>query len=237
MNDLVQIETLGSLIKEEMLQTVEHNIVQNTFVLESQEPFPGYLGKNLPSEKKPESFYIVISKKQSIEATLRLTQNLCSYFNFKIDACPAEILLSNHTYDCIRLRGMMTYNNIADIQRSYSDAGFSLSKKRNIHAPGIIKINKVFCLEKIADHVYKDVEDLLTYYLTAPFQLDWNLFREVTINVKNNLDNSNFDAAMGFIYQKRILDFIRLYLKNPDVNRLQNIRNKYLEEIHKIRTI
>jgi hypothetical protein len=43
-----EIESIGVLLKEETLQTVEHYVLENTLVLESIEPFPGYHGQNMP---------------------------------------------------------------------------------------------------------------------------------------------------------------------------------------------
>jgi hypothetical protein len=57
----------------------------------------------------------------------------------------------------------------------------------------------------------------------------------VTRNIKNNLDNSNFDCASGFIYFKELMEFVRIYGLNADIVRLRIIRQKYLDEIAKIR--
>ncbi|NJM14560.1 MAG: hypothetical protein HC896_03515 [Bacteroidales bacterium] len=54
-----QIVTIGNLAKEETLSTIDHKIVQNTLVLESEAPFPGYHGANLPSETKPGMIFLL----------------------------------------------------------------------------------------------------------------------------------------------------------------------------------
>jgi len=76
-------------------------------------------------------------------------------------------------------------------------------------------VDKVFSLERLQDYFYRDLDDELTYYIEIPFHFNWNLFKKVTFNVKNNLDNSNFDAALAFVYLKNIVEFIRIYAKNP----------------------
>ena len=232
-----RIETLGSLFKEEVLQNVEHHILPNTFVLESLEPFPGYHGENLPSEAKPEVLYLGLSKKHDIEEIFRVSQSLHGYLKLKFDATPGELFLHNTRYSCIRLRGMRSYSDIANIQGCYLDSGFAFMKAHKLKDSGLIRIDKVFSMEGMAEHVYRDLDDDLTFYIDIPYHFNWNLFRQVTLNVKNNLDNRNFDAALGFIYHKNILDLIRIYTKNPDVNRLLQIREKYLEEIRKIQEL
>ena len=237
MNPADKIETLGSLFKEEVLQTLEHHILPNTLVFESLEPFPGYHGENLPTEAKPEVIYLVLSKKLEIEEIFRVSQHLCSYFKLHFDATPGELTLHNTRYSCIRIRGMKSYSGIADIQGCYQDAGFAFMKPHFIKDTGLIRIDKVFSMEVMASHLYRDLENDLTFYIDIPYHFDWNLFRQVTFNVKNNLDNRNFDAALSFIYHKHILDLVRIYTKNPDVGRLQQIREKYIEEIRKIQEL
>ncbi len=107
-------------------------------------------------------------------------------------------------------------------------------KKRKINDPGLIRINKVFCLERLSPDIFKDLEHEHTFYVSVPVHLNWTLFKKVTEKVKNNIVNSNFDCASGFIYQKTILELVRIYTHNTDVNRFQTIRNKYLEEIDRI---
>jgi hypothetical protein len=45
------------------------------------------------------------------------------------------------------------------------------------------------------------------------------------------MDNTNFDAALGYFYMREIVDFIRIYVANYDMEKLHQIRKKYLEEI------
>jgi hypothetical protein len=229
------IESMGYLLKEEALQTVEHHIQQNTLVLENLEPFPGYHGENLPLDMKPDSIFLITDRQYSAESIFRLSAQMCSYANIHFDACPAEIFVQNIQLYGIRIKGLNNYSLISDIQRCYLDHEIGFMKKRKINDPGLIRINKVFCFERLAPDIFKDLEDEHTFYVSIPSHLNWSLFRKVTENVKNNIANSNFDCASGFVYLKTILELVRIYTHSTDVNRLQIIRSKYLEEIEKIR--
>jgi hypothetical protein len=149
------------------------------------------------------------------------------------DACPAEISIYNSAYFGIRIKGLISYTGIADIQGCYMDQGLSFLKFKKIKSSGLMKIEKIFRLERIDDFIYKDREDALTYYLIIPYVFNWNLFKKVTSNITNNLENRNFDAAVGFVYLKEMMDFVRIYAKT-DISRLRIIREKYLEEISHI---
>jgi hypothetical protein len=234
MNAISCIESLGNIIKEETLQSVTFNVIQNTLVLENCEPFPGYHGENLPFESAPETVFLMTPKVCHTETIFRLSSQICKYHNLSFDACPVEITIFNNLYYGIRIRGLKSYTVIADIQGCYMDQGFTFLKYKKIRSSGLIKVEKIFRLEKIDDQIYKDQEDTLTYYLKIPYEFNWNLFKKVTANIKNNLENRNFDAAIGFVYLKEIMDFVRIYAAT-DVSRLKIIRKKYLEEIAHIR--
>jgi len=230
-----QIESIGVLLKEETLQTVEHYVLENTLVLESIEPFPGYHGENQPTGTRPESLFLITDKAYPAERIFRVSQHLCCYQNFPIDATPVEISILNSTLNGIRIRGLNNYSLIAEIQGCYIDKEVRFMKMKTINAPGVMKITKIFLLERMDNHIFRDLEDANTYYVTVPYHFSWNLFRKVTLIIKNNLDNSNFDCASGYIYLKDMMEFVRIYVHNPDIERLKLIREKYLEEIAKIR--
>ncbi len=225
---------MGILIKEETLQTVDHYIMQNTLVLESLEPFPGYHGDIPPSVSKPDSLFLITDKLYPVEDIFRISQHLCAYQHIHIDGCPVDIFINNTSLTGIRIKGITSYSMISELQGCYIDKGICFMKGKNLNAPGLIRINKVFFLESMEEDIYKDLDDDLIYYITLPYHFNWNLFKTVTLNVKNNLDYSNFDCALGFIYLKRIAEFVRIYGKHIDIKRLEQIRNKYLEETRKI---
>jgi len=229
-----QLETLGVLHKEESLQTVEHDVLNNTFVLESLEPFPGYHGENIPIESKPGFVFLITQNPYPIDRILRISQHYCGYHQLQFDVSPAEIFIYNSTLNAIRIKDLNDYALIADIQGCFIDQGIKFLKKRRISAQGLIRVDKVFRLERLQDYFYRDLDDEQTYYIEIPYHFNWNLFKKVTFSVKNNLDNSNFDAALAFVYLSNIVEFIRIYAKNPSLSRLQGIRDKYLEEIVRI---
>ncbi len=229
------IESLGVLLKEETLQTVENHILENTLVLESIEPYPGYHGENMPTARNPESLFLITEKPWPDDVIFRVSQHLCCLPELAVGATPVEISLMNHNLNGIRLRGLSDYSVISEIQQCYVDKQIRFMKFRHINSPALMKIIKIFHLDVLEDNIYVDREDENTYYLSIPYHFKWEKFRNVTAIVKSNLDNSNFDCASGFIYLKNMMEFVRIYVHNPSPGRLRNIREKYLDEIARIR--
>jgi hypothetical protein len=228
-------QTLGALAKEETLKTVEHNVLPNSFVLESEEPYPGYHGANLPTGTRPEAIFLMIREKLSTEKIIRISQNIKTKTNLVFDAAPGKICIYNETYYCIRIRSIDSYEIIPDIQSNYVKKGIDFMKKKKVHAPGLIQLKKSFYLEELNEDVLQDLDDERMYYLRIGRQVSWEKFKHITQKIKNNIDNNNFDAALAAIYAKEVIDLIRIYAKDLDTDRLNFLEEKYREELSKLK--
>ena len=227
------IETMGSISKVEKLETLNNNILENTLVLEEIEPFPGYHGANLPTDYYPTYVYLVTKKKLPMVKILRMTQAIRKYFKHEFDGTAAEIFINNDVFNCIRLRNLENYTLIPELQKSYMSEGLKFMKKRKISGEGVIELQKYFELEKLDEHIYKDLLDPLMYYVEIPRHLSWKMFFEITTSIRHSIDNLNFDAAIGAIYLKEIIEVVRIFAKDMSKDDLKIIRNKYLEELRK----
>lgn len=227
------IETMGSITKVEELETLSGNILENTLVLEEIAPFPGYHGGILPSGYNPTAVYLILKKKVSTVGIMRITQNIQKFFKHEFDGTAAEISINNDVFHCIRLRNFNNYDILPDLQKAYVHEGLRFRNKKKITGTGVIEIKKHFELEKLAEGMYKDLEDPLMYYLQIPKHLNWSLFSEITTSIKHNLDDLSFDGAQGAIYMKEITEVVRIFAGNMSVDDLHKIRERYLEELRK----
>lgn len=233
MTNFKQFLTFGSLKKEETLTTIEHNILSNTLVVENMSPFPGY-HHDVPMDSTPNFIFLILSKAHEDDEILRATKNIKRYFPKDFDACPGSIHIYTDDYYCIRLRGLENFDIISEIQTCYMDEGIKMHKYKHIDTKAIIKLNKSFSLEKMDNGIYKDLVDKYMYYIQIPVNFKWKVFEKLTYSIKNNVEYSNFDAALGFFYIDDITDFVRIYAHEPTKDRLESIRTQYLEEMEKM---
>ncbi|OFX24609.1 MAG: hypothetical protein A2041_01100 [Bacteroidetes bacterium GWA2_31_9b] len=231
--DKTLIETFGYIKKEENLITVESNIILNTFVLESQHEFPGYHG-NIPEKSQPRSLFLITSKDYQFEDIARTTKKIKKVFNHDFNASQGHIYFKSETLSCIRLKYLKSFTFIPELQNLLKDEDIKFSKKRFLESTGLIVINKRFYVSEREEGLYQDLEEESKYYLELPIKLEWEMFKKITLDIKNNVDNINFDAAQGVFYRKcGIVDVVRIYDQDKNVERLTTLRKLYLDEINK----
>jgi len=226
------IETIGTIAKEENVKTVDHFILPNSFVLQNIEPFSGYHGDNLPVDQKPDTFFLITTESHSMEKIFRIADNISQYTDYKFRASSGTACIGNDSYPFIRIRGLNSYEPLEEIQRYFFDAGIKYQKRKKVDDKALIELKKIFILEKLDENTYRDQEDEMNY-LDIGRQLTYGRFKSVTKWVKNNIDNNNFDAALAVIYGKKVLDLVRIYAQNVEVDRLEEIRQKYIEGIQR----
>jgi len=232
MNQKILLETIGTIEKKEMLGPVGYD----QLVLEAFQPYPGYHGTTVPDRDMPNSLFAITRSKYTEEKLIRVTQKIKSDHNFKFDGTPGMVTLYNMLNPCIRFKELTSYNAVPAILKAYEGEGIEFMSNRKIEPyTGIIKIKKYFLMEAISDYSYKDAEDPNTYYFSIPAQLRFNQFEKITVDLKRNMDDPKFDAALGTIFRKSgLVDLIRIYDDKCTPERLDLIRSKYLQAINNI---
>lgn len=228
------IETTGYIKKQVNLTTVENNIIPNTLVLESLHPFPGYHGANLPERTSPRSLFLILNKECSTENLARITKKIKIDFNYDFNASQGNIYTKTATYSCIRIKFLQSFTFLPELMRRYQDAGIKFAKHKQITTSGLIVINKSFFVDNLEQGIYKDYYENSKFYIELPTDLPWDEFVEMTKHIKNNIENSNFDAAQGVFYRKDgIVEVIRLYICEGEYEKVKHIQQMYIDLINK----
>lgn len=232
MNQKILLETIGTIEKKEMLGPVGYK----ELVLEAFQPFPGYHGTNIPDHIKPNSLFAITRSKYTEEKIIRAIQKIKSERGFSFDGSPGMVTLYNMLNPCIRFKDLDTYDELPPILKAFEDEGIEFMSNRKIEPyTGIIKVKKYFLVEVLSDYLFKDAEDPNMHYFSIPIQLRFNQFEKITIDLKNNLEDSRFDAALGTIFRKTgVIDVIRVYDDKCTPEKLDLIRSKYLQAINNL---
>jgi hypothetical protein len=239
MTEKLTIETYGTILKKETIKTIEQDFSGNALVLESLFPFPGYYHNIIPETKElePGSIYIVLKTLVSDEKLMRINHEIKKILKRKFDSAPGQINLFNEMKPCIRVKSLHSYQDIPLLIDMYREnEGIQFAKFRLIKPySGLIIVKKFFIVDCVEEGIYKDTEDPDMGYIQIPGYLKWSNFEQITLSLKRNLDDNKFDAAIGTIHRRNsIVDMVRIYDKDIKTEKLQFIRNKYLEAIHKL---
>ncbi len=232
--DNLLIETSGYIKKEVKLTSVESNIIPNTFVLESLHPFPGYHGENLPEKSTPRSLFLVLAKEYPYEQVARITRQIKRNFNYDFNASEGHVYTKSAAYPCIRIKYLKSFTFLPELMILYQESGIKFAKQKLLETNGLIVINKSFFIEEIEEGIFHDNEEKSKFYVELPVDLPWDVFADYTKTIKNNIDNSNFDAAEGVFYRKKgIVEVLRLYIGEGEFEKVKQIQKMYIDLINK----
>jgi hypothetical protein len=98
-----------------------------------------------------------------------------------------------------------------------------------------IRVRKFFSMKQTHEGIFQDLTDKHTSYIILPSNLRWNMFEKITMDIKYNVEDKNFDAAQTSVFAKEgLIDFVRIYDRDSCQGKLLYIKEKYLEAISKI---
>jgi hypothetical protein len=233
------IETFGSISKKEILASLEEEFCEGALVLESKFPFPGYYHNTIPDKKvlNPGSVFLVTKRQHQEEDIMRTNHAVKKEFKKKFDATIGEVVVFNENRPCIRVKFLDDYQFIPELVRLYKENGIQFLKYRKVKPYyNLIKIRKYFALETQEPGVYHDTNESQMWYLQIPGNFTWNQFEKTTLDLKRNLDNDKFDAAMGTLYRQNCLvDMVRIYAEEIDTKQLNLLQKKYIEAVKKLK--
>lgn len=229
------LETVGTITKKEILASIEHD-TSKALVLETLKPYPGYHGTTIPDHLNPMSLFFVTNKKYTGENVIRATMAVKSNINIHFDAVPGQITVFNNLTPCIRIKDLKSYESIALLINEYRKHDIEFMKDKKIEPfYGLIKIRKYFKLEVVEKGLYRDLEVPTMAYFKIPDLLSWDVFESITHNMKPNVEYNNFDAALGvFFTPAGVIDTVRIYHEEINMDDIRFLRSRYLEEIARL---
>lgn len=226
------IRSIGIISKKENLIPVERISGCKIMLLESADPFPGYHGTVIPANNKPDAMYLVLKQSYNDDKIIRGVMEIRKKFPYTFNGAPGTITLSNKSVNVIRLKEL-SYQHVPELAESFRSYDIEFMKKRKLpEFNSLIKIRKFFEMKKTVEGIYQDINEKRFSYLHIPRSLRWNTFERITMEIKYNTQDNQFDAAIGHVYEEEgLFDFVRIFDKNFRLGKLTYIREKYLDQI------
>ena len=236
-----RIESLGFVIKKEKIANLETDYNFSELILEDLDPYPGFYDHyHIPvneNEQKPRSLFAVIKNNglDDMDDFIRITVNIKEETGLRFDAIMGVLDLQNHNTGCIRIN-MDEYEPLPAIIKEYSKRGIEFLANRTIKPYiSLISVRKYIIMDEIADRIYKDAEMANTYYIVVDKYLKWEQFEQISISIRNNWQHKIYDAAQAGVYcQKGVIELVRIYDRDTNIDLLKYLKEKYDIEISRI---
>lgn len=227
------IETIGSITKMEHLSSIGEGSIDNSMVLNNSTPFPGLKHQSNEEQTNLSSYFVVLRYRYAPEKINRIN---CKLFKEKeLARYPSygEIITQNTILPCIRLKSV-ELSEIASLQESLKKNNLKFVSYKPFDRTCRIKIFKTFRLVEVADDLYRDLSEGEKFYIHVNDTLNWKRFEYITKKIKQNLNNKQFDPALGVIYRFcGPRNVIRIYDYDKTLDRALSLKKWYLSEIKK----
>lgn len=226
-------ELIGKITLQENVSPIERNKINGTFVIHIPNPLATYYSR-FTEVNRPNSIVFVTKNPVSFEKILRATNRINDEYNFGVNGAKCEIMIGKNKYGGIRVFGIDRYSNIDKIQQAYKATGFDFHKNVRLSkgTDALIRVNKFFHIVDADDKIYRSSTNRDRYYFEVPRYMEWEEFREITFDIKNNISVINYDIAEGIFYENEgITDMLRVIKPNMTLDMVKTIREKYLDRL------
>ncbi len=226
-------DIIGKLTKQEKVNPIIRNKIPNTFVIDIPSPIAHYYNR-FGHENNPNTILFVTKGSISFERILRATKKINEEHKIKIDGAKSEIELGKRKFNGIRIKGIEKYSDIPEIQRHFLDHGFEFAKNVRMgkDTDSLIRVNKFFKLHQVDENIYQSPNNKDRYYLIIPHDLSWEEFRDVTFDIKNNVNVSGYDVAKGIFYKSNgIIDMVRIVKPDISLREVKEVLDKYIDRL------
>jgi len=229
-------EVTGYLNKEETVHALNEYKLKNTFVVIADKPHPGYHYHNINARlvERNTSIFLITRNRHTWASVIRATDNINKFLDEPIDATYANLNLFNIPHYAIRIKGLKDFGELETIQKAYQDEGFVFmrNKRMNKPRPTFFKVKRFFDIKEIEEGIYVGNDGMS--YIVIDKKIEWELFRKMTLYVKSNIANNNYDIVNGAFYMnKTLVDVIRIFKPDCNVELMREIKEKYQKQIQK----
>ncbi len=225
-------ELIGKIIKQENIDTIDINKIPRTFVINVPDPYKSYYSRFTDIDK-PIAVIFVTKTPSSFEKILRVTQKINEQYNLELSGAKCEVKIKARKLTGVRVIGINRFTEVAQVQQYYKDEGFEFSKSEKFSdTEAVIRINRFFVIDELEKGIYQsNIEDDV-FYVKLPKFITWEDFKRITIEVKNNMTDSNYDVAKGILYVNGgITEIVRIVKPKATVEFIQTIQQKYIDRL------
>ncbi len=230
-----KLSSIGSITKKDWIILNDRIDEKSTLVFISEHPYSGYYGTTVPDSSEPQSMFLVTAHNYKDDRIIRSIQAVKTYFKYDFDAVPGTISFLNKHLGIIRVR-CLSYEHVPELVKAFTAEGIDFMPHRKFPPfEAILRVTKYFSTEEVEEGIFLDVNNPYFAYLHIDRFLRWNTFENIYRQVKNNITDFSFDAALANMYDSSgVLDFVRIFDEKRSIEKLKILHQKFTERIAKV---
>lgn len=229
-------EVTGNINKEETIRILNEDKLKNTFVVIDDKPYPGYHYHKIDARmvEQNTTIFLITRRRFTWASIIRATEKINKFLDEPIDASFANLSLFNVPHYAIRIKGLKNFEELETIQKAYQEEGFEFMKNKRMSKPKTVffKVKRFFDIKEVEEGIYKDKQGMA--YIVLNRKIEWEMFRKMTMTIKRNILDDNYDIVNASFYMNHTLvDVIRIFKPDISIEFLKDIRDRYQKEINK----
>jgi len=213
------METIDGLACIRRMETVGNYISSSNLkemVLESNPGLSYYCRVNSPLSSIKHNLYIIVKPFENCnqDKVLHITESIKKCMNVEFAVYPGQLKVFNVMHSCMKVQ-VENKEHIADIIKAFENEGVKFIKSKKIKTyETLISTKECLSMIEVEKQVYRDVANNEVHYLEIPYNLEWEDFKEIEVQIKNTFGYKNFETALVSIFKdNRFREFIRIYVK------------------------
>ncbi len=217
--------------------------LHDLLILES-DPRQGYFFSGSLPEEMPQAndhhLYFVVRKTIPCfqDKIIRHAHYIEHELKLNLHISPGQMTFENETHSCIRVR-LGELGLIKDFIDGLEDMGieFFYGRRFRYFKPyiSLVQFKKYVELKELSEGVYRSQTDNNSHFVEIPTNIDYDVFETMIDDIKNNCELNMFNTALVYFHKKdKVMDFVALYSKKCNEEKLLLLSEFLSKEIHRL---
>lgn len=213
------METIDGLACVRRMETVGNYISNSNIkemVLESNPGMSYYCRINSPLSTIKNNLYLIIKPFENCnqDKILHITERIKECMNAEFAVYPGQLKVFNIMHSCLKVQ-VENKEHIIDLIKAYENEGVKFVKSKKVEAyTTLVSTKECLSMVEAEKLVYKDIARDEVHYLEIPYNLEWEDFKDIEVQIKNTFGYKDFETALISVYKgNKFREFIRIYVK------------------------
>lgn len=231
-----QFEGLTCITQE--LEVASLSFKEFHFLILESDYLPGYYSKgDFPPNKnnyRKHHIYLPIKKSANCfqDLVFRISEKIKTKNSTELHVSPGQMTYQNQDYQCIKIQANES-EQMKPLLFELQKAGIEFFPAKNVKPyQSTIYTKSYVRFIQLFDGIYQDKDCQGNYFIQMQNSLDYHLFKEMILDIKNSCKFHLFDSFLAnLIIHDGVKDYAGIYSEHCDKNRLNQFKAEMEKEM------